>query len=181
MSWVYALNIRERPVLRGSKDVSPEEFGLAEIGEYKNQGVILRFSRRTNRAELSMKGQKWMLNMMLCLQRELIPEATSVVGVTCTSLEKKAFASHGRCYMESGLCTLSPTDWLAIIRIVDYKTLFASTNSRVSWFSMHLALDRIPPVSRTFENFLVVLSFLQFRRSIDGVKLFPRVVSEALG
>jgi len=88
-----------------------------------------------NRTELSPKGQKWMLNTMLCLQKELIPEATSAAGVTCASLEKKAFASHGRCYVESGLCRLSPADWLGIVRIVDFKTLFASKDSLLATLS----------------------------------------------
>ncbi|KAF8069041.1 hypothetical protein FPV67DRAFT_1102693 [Lyophyllum atratum] len=90
---------------------------------------------RTDRTELSTAGQEWMLNTMLCLQRTLIPEATSAAGVTCASLEMKAFASHGRCYVESGLCTLPPTDWLAIVRIVEIKTVFASKDSLLATLS----------------------------------------------
>ncbi|KAF5379449.1 hypothetical protein D9615_006576 [Tricholomella constricta] len=91
------------------------------------QSFCEKFS--ANRAELSTKGQTWMLDTMQCLQNELVPEATATTGVTCRSLEKKAFASHAKCYVESGLCTLPPSDWLAIVEIVEIKTLFESKNS----------------------------------------------------
>ena len=63
---------------------------------------------------------------MHCLQDALVPEATGVVNTTCTAVEKKAFGTHARCYVDSGVCTLSPLDWLAIVDIVDVKTLFGS-------------------------------------------------------
>ncbi|RDB27688.1 hypothetical protein Hypma_003254 [Hypsizygus marmoreus] len=79
------------------------------------------------RGELSERGQSWMLNTMHCLQTQLVPEATgATVGVTCDSLEKKAFESHAGCYVKNGLCTLPLTDWLAIVHIVGLKTLFES-------------------------------------------------------
>jgi hypothetical protein len=66
-----------------------------------------------------------MLDTMQCLQRTLIPEATgSAVNVTCDSIKKKAFGTHAGCYVGNGVCTLPPSDWLAIIRIVEFKTLF---------------------------------------------------------
>ncbi|KAG5643928.1 hypothetical protein DXG03_009336 [Asterophora parasitica] len=113
------------------------------------QNFCEKFGAR--RAELSAKGQTWMLDTMQCLQRELVPEATSTVGVTCTSLEKKAFASHAHCYVDSGLCALPPSDWAAIVAIVEFKTLFKSLDSFIAtlkagngclkaylWFLAHL-------------------------------------------
>ena len=68
-----------------------------------------------------------MLDVMQCLQRTLVPDATgSAAGVTCDSIEKKAFASHAPCYVESGLCWPPPTDWLAIVNIVGLDTLIGS-------------------------------------------------------
>ena len=80
-----------------------------------------------SREELSAQGQKWMLDVMQCLQRTLVLEATgSVAGVTCDSIEKKAFASHARCYVDNGLYGLPWTDWLAIVHIVGIDTLVST-------------------------------------------------------
>jgi hypothetical protein len=66
-----------------------------------------------------------MLDTMQCLQNALVPEATgSGAGVTCDSIEEKAFGTHAECYVGSGLCMLPPSDWLAIVHIVQFKTLF---------------------------------------------------------
>ena len=82
--------------------------------------------------ELSARGQTWMLDVMRCLQRTLVPEATgSLAEVTCDSIEKKAFASHAPCYVESGLCWLPPTDWLAIVHIVGLETLVGSKDALI--------------------------------------------------
>ena len=65
-----------------------------------------------------------MLDVMQCLQKTLVPEAMgSAAGVTCESIEKKAFRSHGRCYVDSGFYGLPPTDWLAIVHIMGIDTL----------------------------------------------------------
>jgi hypothetical protein len=72
-----------------------------------------------NRDELSDKGVKWMLDVGQCLQNNLVPEATGPAeGTTCDSLKTKALASHPRCYVDNGLCSLPPSDWAAIARIV---------------------------------------------------------------
>jgi hypothetical protein len=66
-----------------------------------------------------------MLDTMQCLQRALVPEATSTnTGVTCDSLKEKAFGMHAGCYVMSGLCKLSVYDWVAVVDIVELKTLF---------------------------------------------------------
>lgn len=89
-----------------------------------------------HRAELSVRGQDWMLDTMLCLQRQLVPEASDTsTGVTCASLKKKAFGTHAGCYISSGLCTLPPSDWLAIVRIVELKTLFESKEAFLATLS----------------------------------------------
>lgn len=65
-----------------------------------------------------------MLNTMHCLQKALVPDATGAEDTTCDALEDKAFATHAGCYVDSGLCTLPPTDWLAVVEIVQLRTLF---------------------------------------------------------
>lgn len=56
-----------------------------------------------------------------------MPDATgSGAGVTCDYIKKEAFGTHAGCYVGSGLCTLPPSDWFAIVHIVQFKTLFAS-------------------------------------------------------
>jgi hypothetical protein len=68
-----------------------------------------------------------MLDTMRCLQMALVSNATgSGAGVTCDSIKTEAFGTHAGCYVGSGLCTLPPSDWLAIVNIVQLKTLFDS-------------------------------------------------------
>ena len=65
---------------------------------------------------------------MLCLQKSLIPEATQSTSAvkSCSALSTKAFSSHADCYVGSGLCTLSPKDWLVIVETVGFAELFSS-------------------------------------------------------
>ncbi|KAJ7599184.1 hypothetical protein C8J56DRAFT_1093536 [Mycena floridula] len=78
----------------------------------------------TERNLLTLQGQKWMLDTMHCLQDALVPEAVDSSSTTCDNLADIAFKSHAPCYLGSGLCTLSPKDWIAILQIVDFRTLF---------------------------------------------------------
>lgn len=67
---------------------------------------------------------------MLCLQRKLVPQATGLTNITtCTELENYAFSTHPQCYVDSGFCSLPPTDWGAVIEIISLHTLFKSLNS----------------------------------------------------
>jgi len=79
-------------------------------------------------SEFSEQGQTWVLNTMKCLQDTLIPEATGEVGAvkTCEELNTKAFNSHAPCYLKNGLCALPPSDWVVIVDIVSFQTLFSS-------------------------------------------------------
>jgi hypothetical protein len=65
---------------------------------------------------------------MHCLQESLVPDAVgaSNATTTCADLEDKAFGTHANCYVSSGVCTLPPSDWRAVLEIVDLKTLFDS-------------------------------------------------------
>lgn len=82
------------------------------------------------RARLSDAGQEWMVDVMLCLQRKLVPQATGMTNITtCAELEDYAFSTHPQCYVDSGFCALPPTDWIAVIEIVSLETLFESLDS----------------------------------------------------
>ncbi|KAJ7125230.1 hypothetical protein C8R44DRAFT_782646 [Mycena epipterygia] len=83
---------------------------------------------KTDRATLSVRGQTWMVTTMHCLQEALVPDAIGAPNTTtsCTALEHKAFATHAGCYVQSGVCKLPLSDWLAVLKIVDIKTLFDS-------------------------------------------------------
>ncbi|KAJ7503076.1 hypothetical protein B0H11DRAFT_1987705 [Mycena galericulata] len=83
---------------------------------------------QTHRATLSAEGQKWMLETMHCLQESLVPDAIGAANAstTCAALEHKAFATHAGCYVRSGVCKLPPSDWGAVLEIVDIRTLFDS-------------------------------------------------------
>ncbi|KAJ6631488.1 hypothetical protein B0H10DRAFT_2159775 [Mycena sp. CBHHK59/15] len=86
---------------------------------------------QANRVKFSAQGQTWMLTTMHCLQVALVPDAIAATGatITCTALEDQAFATHAGCYVQSGVCKLPPSDWIAILEIVDVKTLFYSWNA----------------------------------------------------
>ncbi|KAJ7496798.1 hypothetical protein FB451DRAFT_1208836 [Mycena latifolia] len=83
---------------------------------------------KTSRATLSARGQTWMLATMHCLQEALVPEAVGAPNATvnCAALEHKAFATHAGCYVQSGVCKLPPSDWGAVLEIVELKTLVDS-------------------------------------------------------
>ncbi|KAJ7655696.1 hypothetical protein DFH06DRAFT_1132781 [Mycena polygramma] len=83
---------------------------------------------QANRATLSARGQVWMLATMHCLQEALVPDAIAApdASTTCAALEDKAFGTHAHCYVSSGICKLPPSDWAAVLEIVDIETLFDS-------------------------------------------------------
>lgn len=85
---------------------------------------------------LSSKGQKWLSDTMFCLQDALVPEAIhskeAVNG--CEALMDKAFGTHERCYVDSGLCSLWPTDWVVIVRTVGVGTLFSNRDALKATF-----------------------------------------------
>ncbi|KAF8962393.1 hypothetical protein BDZ97DRAFT_1824858 [Flammula alnicola] len=81
-----------------------------------------------DKSDLSPAGQNWMLDTMECLQRTLVPEATGAPDAvqTCAELTEKAFDSHPKCYIDSGLCWLGVKEWVEIVKIIGVGTLFAS-------------------------------------------------------
>jgi hypothetical protein len=76
-----------------------------------------------NLSSFSSKGVAWVKATRLCLQQSLVK---SNCASSCDSLKSVAFDSHASCYVDSGVCTLSPSDWLAIEKTVGFTTLFGS-------------------------------------------------------
>lgn len=56
--------------------------------------------------DLSGPGQQWITDTMICLQRELIPEATGRRKSNCKRIAKKALDSHVKCYVQNGFCDI---------------------------------------------------------------------------
>ncbi|KAF9016318.1 hypothetical protein BDZ89DRAFT_408299 [Hymenopellis radicata] len=77
---------------------------------------------KDSRSEFSPKGQQWISDVMFCLQTALQPFGSSAT-VDCEELSGSAFASHAKCYVDTGFCTLPPSDWLKVVEIVGLKTL----------------------------------------------------------
>lgn len=80
-------------------------------------------------SEMSPEGQAWVTKTMLCLQRALVPYATGAESTTCSALKDYAFGTHPSCYIDSGVCTLPPSDWPIIVNTVGLSDLFNSWNA----------------------------------------------------
>lgn len=83
-------------------------------------GYGLKYCKRFNlvtRKKLSKAGKKWLDKTTKCLQEYIhnnIPWDES-----CKKVKKKAFNSHPRCYLKSGICSLPIRDMLHIFLTVD--------------------------------------------------------------
>jgi hypothetical protein len=96
----------------------PLSYGQYYCGKFQAKGSLL-----------SRNGQSWMMNVMLCLQRDLVPYALGGAQgfADCQALKDFAFSTHPVCYVQSGLCALPVTDWeVIVLRIVGLNTLFDS-------------------------------------------------------
>ncbi len=51
-----------------------------------------------------------------CLMTEMEDILPSAEG--CSDVKQQAFDSHPTCYVESGLCSLPPTDWFLIFATI---------------------------------------------------------------
>jgi hypothetical protein len=94
-------------------------------------GYGTRYARRfhqVTRPGMSTRGQRWIDDVLVCLQRDLrsaIDESTS-----CDAIWEIAFDSHPACYVEAGFCTLSPTDLLKVVWSIDAREWFAGDAAR---------------------------------------------------
>jgi hypothetical protein len=81
------------------------------------------------RSQMSAAGQAWVTNTMLCLQSDLVVYGDGLQTTTCSAIKAYAFGTHADCYVKSGICTLSPTDWAKIIKTVSITELFSSLDA----------------------------------------------------
>ena len=100
-----------------------EGYLLGYVGKY-----CKRFSSVTQ-PKLSPAGQAWMDNVRECLV-EVIDSSTDS-NTSCSEIETIGVASHASCYAEAGFCSLSLTDWFAIVHTIDpgdlpFKQLLAT-------------------------------------------------------
>lgn len=77
---------------------------------------------------MSAEGKEWMLDTKVWSQTALVPYAATNSTTMCDELEHAA-ATHPACYVNSGFCSVPPTDWLATVDIVDLKMLFGCWNA----------------------------------------------------
>jgi len=125
----------ERPV-RGTctfyRECLEAKYHCGEQGYPLGYGEHYCEAFKSKQGLLSPAGQKWMVDTMECLQETLVQEGAmdvSNAGEYCGWLKDKAFSSHSRCYVASGLCKLPARDWVEILRIVEIKTLFGSAGA----------------------------------------------------
>ncbi|KAJ3102398.1 hypothetical protein HDU97_000605 [Phlyctochytrium planicorne] len=85
-----------------------------------------KFCRRfkENAPLFSEIGQKWLWNVMSCLQGHLIPTLGNA-NATCDAIRKDAFKSHAGCYLNTGIsiCDIPILDWLHLVKTVGFPTL----------------------------------------------------------
>lgn len=73
-----------------------------------------------DRAMLDAQGQRWMIDTMHCLQLAIVPDAINATppAMDCQALKDQAFASHPRCYIDNGFCTLGAQNQAAVMEIL---------------------------------------------------------------
>jgi hypothetical protein len=85
-------------------------------------GYGARYAQRfydQTRPRMSARGQRWIDDVLLCLQRDLrdsIDESTS-----CDDIRTIAFDLHPGCYVDAGFCTLPLTDILQVAWTIDLR------------------------------------------------------------
>ncbi len=89
----------------------PDGYLLGYVGKYCD-----RFSTVTE-PRLSDAGAAWMEDVRHCLVREL--ETQTDEYDSCDTIAQVGTDSHANCYVQSGFCDLSFTDWFGIIHTID--------------------------------------------------------------
>lgn len=95
--------------------------------------------------------QAWYPKVRQCLQVVLTKIADPL---SCSQLEKKAFASHLGCYMETGFCKLDFADKLEILRVEGWEALDPK--------SMDVALKVLAECDRQGDHLVIPSSDLSY-------------------
>ncbi|KAK2868020.1 hypothetical protein FQN49_003232 [Arthroderma sp. PD_2] len=76
--------------------------------------------------DFSDEGRVWVSDVRYCLQEKLVPYATGQKEASCEAIKEHAFATHPACFIDNGLCTLPPSDWLVILRAIGVEGIFGN-------------------------------------------------------
>jgi hypothetical protein len=83
---------------------------------------------RVTRPRMSARGQRWIDDVLVCLQEEL--QAGIDAGTSCDDVRTIAFDSHPGCYVDAGFCTLPILDVLQVVWTIDVRDWFGSSAAR---------------------------------------------------
>ncbi len=91
-------------------------FGLKYCNAYLNK-----------ESTFSPKGQKWLKDVRLCLQKSLVDTSGSL---TCHNVADLSAESHFQCYLSTGICSLSNLDRIRVLKVA-YRELVSSKFRKV--------------------------------------------------
>lgn len=75
----------------------------------------------TNQEEYSVEGERFLIRVRECLQREIRNHNFVKEKQTCSQVEEFAFETHAPCYVESGFCQLGLKDRNRVIWVAKFK------------------------------------------------------------
>ena len=85
-------------------------------------GYLLHFAREyclryrlVSEPLANPEGAAWLMRVRRCLIEEL---DAAYPFKSCSQLEKVGFDSHPNCYVDTGFCELSVSDWLAVLATI---------------------------------------------------------------
>jgi hypothetical protein len=79
---------------------------------------------RVTRPRMSARGQRWIDDVLVCLQRTL--QGGIDTSTSCQDIRTIAFDSHPVCYVDAGFCSLSVLDVLQVLWTIDAREWFGS-------------------------------------------------------
>lgn len=83
---------------------------------------------RVTRPRMSARGQRWIDDVLVCLQEEL--QAGIDANSDCDDIRSIAFDSHPGCYVDAGFCRLPVLDVLQVVWTIDVRDWLGSSAAR---------------------------------------------------
>lgn len=86
---------------------------------------------------ICLQGKEWVDEVRKCLMRKLA--LWYAVGFDCDTIKRKAFASHVRCYLESGVgfCLVALTNLPALYNVYEPKDFFGK-DALAAWMQVRV-------------------------------------------
>jgi hypothetical protein len=94
-------------------------------------GYGARYAERfyqVTRPRMSGRGQRWIDDVLVCLQQELQDSIDADSG--CDDIRTIAFDSHPGCYVDAGFCRLPVLDVLQVVWTIDVRDWLGSSAAR---------------------------------------------------